>query len=726
MAQRPVFHWVAKHYKQYWVLALLALLLALVIYRVSSLSFLREIESKTIDARFRACPRVADADTNIVICAIDQSTLNFCRDELRQNWPFPRQFYAVISEYLAREQAAAVIYDMSFDTPDIYRGDIDSRESDADFAKALRKGGSNILSAIFTTYPTLLDTSFVKHADPGKFRQQAQPWKGVQAPVPEYADACTAIGGISLLNEKDANVRKAPLFYPLYGRNYPNVSLAAVRQGKWAEYSTAEITRIMQGIPLDKDGQLYLNWYGKGGVDGVFRYIPFSNLLSDAVSAREATTATGSRYKGKYVIICATAPGLLDLKASSYSWGIAGGEVWATFLSNLIGEEYLRFVPWYGDLLLMFLTAFLVMAIVSRMRSGISPIMVILFMLLLSAGIFWTFGAYRLSFNFTGMMGSLIVSWLTVLSLSYIMEGRTKRELRMIFSRYLHPDLVDRITDDPSIVQMGGEDFSATVMFSDIYDFTTVAEPESPANLVKHLNDYFRTFTNSILDHNGLLDKYTGDGLMAVFGVPIVRSDHALWACRAALAHRDYCKPFRDKDPKDLTLTEYFHLKTRLGINSGMLVAGNIGSERRMDYTSIGDTVNLASRLESVNKVFGTNIVISESTWKQVQDYMLCRELDYILVKGKHTPTRIFELIGEKSFINENEYSWLGLYHDALELYRQGNFVEALELFNELQNQGIKDMPTLTLIRRCRALIITPPKTWDGIYALQETEHTGD
>jgi adenylate cyclase len=351
---------------------------------------------------------------------------------------------------------------------------------------------------------------------------------------------------------------------------------------------------------------------------------------------------------------------------------------------------------------------------VLRLGSGASFFVVITLFVLLCFGSWLLFAKAFYIVDLSSLILGLIVAWLAGLTLSYTMEGKNKRELRMIFSKYLHPDLVDRIVENPYLVTMGGEELSVTVMFSDIYNFTGFSEKHNPQELVSYLNEYFATFTNSILDHNGLLDKYTGDGLMAVFGAPIARTDHALSACLAALSHRKMAMQAADK--KNLSPAEFFHLNTRLGINTGSVVAGNIGSSRRMEYTSIGDAVNLAARLEGVNKVFQTHIIVAESTWNEVHEVILCRELDTLRVKGKEQGTRIFELIGEIKELDLAEYGWIEDYVSALNLYRKGEFSDAALRFKEL----FPDPPAQTMYNRCQRLLQYPPENWDGIYTLEE------
>lgn len=711
--------WFSKRYKRIWMLLLMAAALSALCYQIGNLSFMREMESKTIDFRFRLSPQSALADTNIILIAIDDASLKYVNN-MGQGWPLPREFYAVITDYLSAAGAKAIIFDMLFDEADFDRADLDAAESDNRFASAMQNSGKVILSQILAQDSTLVHPSLLPHALaslPANAKDISE-WQGTGSPIPIFNESAKAVAGINLLHDKDAIVRKVPLCYALQDKIYPSLAYAAMISSQ-SDKSEDSIKKQKE-IPLSGKSEFYLNWYGKGGANGVFHYLPFSQVLKASVDVLYGNEPDlhSDLFQGKYIIIGATAAGLMDLKSSPYTWGMPGMEIWATMLSNLLGEHYIRFLNPFSNALILFLVSFLVILFVSRIKSAYSLPMVLLLFVLLIGIAFLLFAEWRISIDLSTSLLVLIISWVSILTLSYVMEGKHKKELRQMFNRYLHPDLVDRIVENPELVQMGGEELHCTVMFSDIYNFTGFSEKQSPQELVSYLNEYFSTFTNSILDHNGLLDKYTGDGLMAVFGAPISRDDHALLACLSALAHRDYSLKFAGQ--ADLSPAQAFHLNTRLGLHSGILVAGNIGSERRMEYTSIGDTVNLAARLEGVNKIYQTHIIISESTYAMVKDRLLCRELDYLRVKGKKEPTRIYELLADKENATTDEYVWIDTYARALQLYRDGAWQEAMNIFQQLCESPLGDKASLTMAKRCAYLLQNPPQHWDGILTLEE------
>jgi len=693
----------SSNYKRLWSLALLALLLCIPFFMISRLSLLREIEARSQDLRFKLSPHPQMADSSIVLVAIDQGSLKYAA-QLKHGWPFPRIFYAVLTEYLTDQKAKAVVFDILFDEPDFFRGEEDPGFSDDEFAAALSNCPNAILA--FAEGAGNAEVALQGHELNLSASVPALSLIGVQAPIGKFSQAATRLGGVSLSGYSDSILRSLPAFYRYEGKLYPNLGVAACMRKDGS----------LPGFQMNSKGEISLLWYGKAGVEGVFKYLPFSAVLYSAAQSRSGGKSLFPKdyFSGKTVLIGATAAGLMDLKSSPYTWGMPGMEAWATLISNLSQGHSLNVPSLPVQFLLIYLVILLVFIMVVKSNAGYGPILGFLILGLILISAWYCFKVHFIMLDTVSLVLSWVLAWLFILSLGYWSEGKHKRELRLVFSRYLHPDLVDRITANPALVQMGGEELNATVLFTDIYDFTKFSEKHQPPELVKFLNEYFSSFTNTILDNHGMLDKYTGDGLMAVFGAPLAREDHALCACKAALAHRKMSLQLASKE--QLSPSDCFHLGTRIGINSGFLVAGNIGSQRRMEYTCIGDPVNLASRLEGVNKFFGTHIIISESTLKFVETLFITRELDYLKVKGKDTPTRIYELLDDAD--SSTDYSWTKQYAQGLQHYREGSFQKAAESFEYLCRDPDPDKPSKAMRERCLYLIQHPPETWEGIWTL--------
>jgi adenylate cyclase len=312
-------------------------------------------------------------------------------------------------------------------------------------------------------------------------------------------------------------------------------------------------------------------------------------------------------------------------------------------------------------------------------------------------------------------LGAVAVNQSTITLFKYLTEVRQKRLIRQAFQYYLHPTIVERVAQNPQLLRLGGESRELTVLFSDIRRFSAIAEALSPEALVYLLNEYFTIMTRVVFHHNGLLDKYLGDGIMAVYGAPLYDPDHAFRACCSALEMIGELEALQARwASRGLP-----SLDIGIGINTANMVVGNMGSELRFDYTVMGDGVNLASRLEGANKEYGTHIIISESTWAQVRDRIATRELDIIRVQGKAQPTRIFEVLG-MSPLAPDHAAMLGAFEVALRAYRAQQWEDAIQAFQQVLAVVPGDPPSQLYIERCKTFVeALPPPDWDGVYIMQ-------
>jgi adenylate cyclase len=309
---------------------------------------------------------------------------------------------------------------------------------------------------------------------------------------------------------------------------------------------------------------------------------------------------------------------------------------------------------------------------------------------------------------------TMVFIYLGITVYRYITEEREKKKIRGAFQYYLTASVVNEILKDPNKLKLGGDKKNLSVMFSDIRGFTSISEKLSPENLVQLLNKYLTAMTNIVFKYDGLLDKYIGDAVMAVFGAPLDQPDHARRACLTAIEMMTELRRLQIKWKAE----GWPEIDIGIGINTGDMVVGNMGSEMRFDYTVMGDSVNLASRLEGTNKEYGTNIIISEFTYEVIKEDFFCRELDAVRVKGKKLPVRIFELLGEaKDKAQWQEFA--AIFQHALELYRGGKWDEAIAAFNRVLGLKPDDFPSRLYIERCESLKETPPEgEWDGVFTM--------
>jgi len=297
---------------------------------------------------------------------------------------------------------------------------------------------------------------------------------------------------------------------------------------------------------------------------------------------------------------------------------------------------------------------------------------------------------------------AIILSVISVLVINYLTEGREKAMVKKVFNRYLHPAVVENLTKNSGKIEMGGKEIEGTVLFTDLQGFTGTSEMFTPHEIVEFLNEYFGQVENIIFRNNGMLDKYTGDGIMAIFGAPIENSEHAILSCRAVLDFKNLSKMQFEKAGKPVQLI------TRVGVNSGNLIVGNIGSSNRMDYTAIGDTVNLSARLEGVNKIYGTQNMISETTYEMVKHRILCREIDYIRVKGRDAALKIYTVIADQETADNKILEFLSIHNNALKLYRQYMYKNAIDAFREVLEIEAADTVAPVFIDRCQKLLKNP------------------
>ncbi len=709
---------VRKTLKRFYIYIISWILLSIILIVVNQSSFIKEVENRTLDYRFSNYSLAEQADTNIVLISIDDQSLRYA-NEKGVFWPWPREFYALATNYLSNCGAEQVIFDIQFNEPDYNRGDIDSEASDNYFANVIKNSGNVILSsqALLGESKIDVETGINTLNIEGINIPLTDNFNQLSLPIKKFRENSLGVGIINISPDDDGVVRRVPLFYKINGQYYPQLAFLSFlksSQNNTLQYKHQSIATDKIDIPILHEQDYLINWYGNGGVEGVFKYIPYSNLIQSAVatSSDKEAVLNPELFKGKTVIIGATAPGLFDLKTSPVTKVLPGMEIWATIISNLRNGHFIKTVP--GHLVNISIILLVALTIISLLhqRAVISHLFLLIEIVVVNMLIIGLWTHYRYLLPWVIYIITIVLTYLTVLLVKYLAEGRDKQKLKKIFTRYIHPDLVNILINNSKDFELGGKEVEATILFTDIYDFTTYSENKTPKELVTELNKYFETITDIILKNQGMLDKFTGDGLMALFGSPLISLDHAYLACKVALEHRSYTESLSPDDDG-----YYFNKMTRIGINSGLVVVGNIGSSKRTDYTAIGDAVNLSARIEGVNKLFKTSIIIGESTQKLIKDRFICRELDVLKVKGKNEPTKIFELIDELGKKDKDEL--IASYEEALMLYKQGHFLQAKNKFEDLYNSKYSDYPSQVMASRCQFLIDNPPKNWEGIFTLK-------
>lgn len=674
------------------------------------------VERETLDWRMRVAAGSRRPDSSVVIAAIDQKSLSFFQKN-GVAWPWPREFYGFLLDYLHRGGARVVVFDMDFSQRDMDRLNVDAAASDSSFSGAIKRSGNVVLISVLTKERNpeghRIDSSFSLPAVSGK---DADPqFNSSIAPMKEFQEGAARIGIANYFVDVDGVARRMPMLFDLNGRMLPQLSLAAYAVGK--KLTGAGLERFIGGLPTDHNGDYIINWYGRGGPNGVFKYYSIGAMILSAVQMAQGKTPEidPAVFRNKYVIIGGTAIGLMDYVSTPFTsiQPFPGAEIHATMLSNFLQHDFIFDPSGTVDIVLVVLLSLLSAGTMMRVRRvSLSAGIVLTFCGVYAAAAFALMSSYRLWLPLVGPEVSALSAFAFAGVLNYVTEGRQRRELRRLMNRYISPDVVDEISADPDTVDLKGKEIEATVFFSDIRDFTSVSERLQPRDLVQNLNEYFNLSTTLILNSGAMLDKYIGDAIMAVFGAPLPSDNHAETACLTAIQIQRALSEYYIKRGGDRPVFE-----TRIGLNTGKMVIGNIGSERRTDYTAIGDSVNLASRLEGVNKQFGTRIIISESTFEKARGSIETRELDLVRVKGKNIPVRIYELIAGKGQLSGDELGHLEQFHEGLKLYRAKSWKEAEAAFEKVLSARPDDGPSKTYISRCRTLEENGvPDDWDGVY----------
>jgi len=650
-----------------------------------------------------------------VIIAIDQNSLDYFQNNLKLLWPWPREMYGVATGFLAHCGAKLIAYDIIFASPDIERLNVQAESSDLRFARAMEQAGNVILAAqledsSYYDNESLVDSLkiSINYGGPETLVRQ---YPGATLPIRLFQESMAMPGAVNYFAEDDGVCRKIPLLYR-YGKSlmaHMAFAAAMLYTGEKDIIFDSLGHRLVVGkcsIPVDRSGNFEIFWYGAGGPGRTFKYVSFAQLIDSylALESGETPLIPKDTFKDKAVFIGATAAGLLDLKTTPFSpiEPYPGVEIYATLFSNIIRNEYIAHCKdstWILCAVFVLLLLCMSWQQLSILKSSLLSILLFLTPLI---GSVWLFQSQLLIFPVVHSEIALILSVIAVLVLNYLTEGREKALVKKVFNRYLHPAVVENITRDPGRIEMGGKEIEATVLFTDLQGFTGISELFTAPEIVQFLNDYFEKVEGIIFRNNGMLDKYTGDGVMAIFGAPIESDDHALQTCRAVIDFQKLSKMSIEKAGKRVQLI------TRVGVNSGNLIVGNIGSKNRMDYTAIGDTVNLSARLEGVNKLYGTQNIISESTYEYVKEQIACREIDYIRVKGRDKPLRIFSVIDDLELIDNETREYLSLHNNALQKYRQREYAEAIDAFSVLLQRKSDDAVAKVFIERCRKLTENP------------------
>ena len=684
---------------------------------------LQSVERTTLDARFRHLNRPAGVDTSIVLAAIDDASISRTRRQMKVGWPWPREYYGMLLEYFRKGGAQTVVFDILFPEPDFPRANVSARQSDQRFARALDSAGNVTLAVQLTESDTTTNPIEPRHLmDAGGERQfRLRSSQGALAPIPSFQDGAAALGAVNMEADGDGVVRRVPLAYQVRDSLLlPSLGVSALLTNREDE----DAASVLSKFPVGPTGAFLLYWYGPGGVDGVFQdqYYSIQSLIVSAARMQIGTEpiVPPGRFEGKTIIVGGIAAGLHDHHSTPVGGegDYPGMEIFATFLSNAYQGHFLQDFTGGWAYVFIFLLAFVGAGVVAVRpdRIGRAAIAIVGIGLLYVGGVAAAFYFLRWWIPVVAPGGALVAGFTASSAVSYAAEGRRRRELRSTFQRYVSPQVVDEVVQDPDALTLGGTEVEGTVFFSDIKGFTSVAEQLAPQEVVQRLNEYFGVATDVVLDRRAMVDKFIGDAIMAVFGAPVQDPDHPAQACLAALEMEAVLQEFYDQEAHP----DRPPFQSRIGIHTGRIVVGNIGTQRRVDYTAIGDAVNVAARLEQANKQYGTRILISQSTYDEAQSAIEAREIDLLRVTGKETPIRIFEVVARKGALSPAQERCREIFEQGLSAYRRQRWARARRAFMNVLEIDPDDGPAAVYQQRVEERAGEAlPSSWRGVHEMK-------
>ena len=613
------------------------------------LNFFQNIELQTYDLRIAATARPSAPAKDIVLISIDDESIRRL-EPLIGRWPWPRLVHATVIDYLAAAGARVIGYDILFTERDVRKfmvGDTEwtGEESDAALVESTKKAGNVVHIA---------EASSAELADPSRALKEnleapalnvhvpqtgcAEPRPRLTPPFPALAEVSRGIGHSLFIFDADGPLRRLPPVVQVGDRRFPSFALATTM-------AAGTTPSLNPRIDYSGNCAVMLPWRGPAesgaGVPTFTSYSFYDVFYSQQqIIEGQKPGIDPSLFRDRIVIVGGTAEGLKDAFTTPFPRGaINGPEVHANMIDAFLAPRSIERAPATATLGLVIGAVAIVGvagAFLNAWLTGMVALVAASILVWLSVALF----ARGTWIQLTVPMLALVFAYVGDLAWKYFVEGREKRQVKKLFSRYVSKDVYDQLVANPSLAALGGARRHMTVLFSDIRGFTTMSEKGTPEDVVAQLNQLFTRMVAVVFHHRGTVDKFVGDMIMALYGAPLDDEDHAEHAVQTALAMIKTLNELnaewaREGKPQ---------LDIGIGINTGDMIAGNVGSETIMSYTVIGDAVNLGARLESLNKDYGTRIIISEATRARLKGRYDIHPLGDVIVKGKSQPVAIFEV----------------------------------------------------------------------------------
>jgi adenylate cyclase len=716
-------------------------------------SFLELLELKTMDMRFISRGERKPGGT-VVLAVIDEKSL-----DAEGKWPWPRAKLAKLIDYLSEDGAKVVGFDVGFWEPDensnlAFIQQLESKigglqikhetlahfleesrllaDNDLILANSIKRSKAKVVLGYFfhmnaeeLGYQMDEETLNERISQIRKSRYPVQfsrgestiePFFKAYAPesnLPILNEAAHSSGYFTIMPDQDGVVRWSPLVIKCGDEIFAPLSIMSIWHyldmppliARVAPYGIEGIQLGDINIPTNEIGQMMINYLGP---PQTFAHYPITDIINNKYPAGE--------FKDKIVLVGATAVGMYDIRNTPFSPVYPGPEIHATLIDNIIQGQFLDRPEWTKvfDLLAIVLVGIILGFAISRL----SAVKGIFFAVgLFIAYIFLTrylFMSHGLWVNMVYPLAALVILYLSLTIHRYLTEERERRKIKGAFTYYVSSSVVNEMLKHPEKLKLGGDRKELSILFSDIRGFTSIAEGMSPEELVHLLNEYLTAMTDIVFKYDGTLDKYMGDAIMAIYGAPLDLPDHAGRACSSALDMMRELQKLNEKwvaegkKPVDIGI----------GINTGPMMVGNMGSEQRFDFTVMGDSVNLGSRLEGANKNYKTNVIISEFTYEKVYGEFLCMELDSVRVKGKRKPVKIYNLLGFND-LPDTQHQTVTRFNQGISLYKAQKWDDAIRVFKDIRAMEPNLYAAQVYIERCLDLKKNPPPPeWDGVYVM--------
>ena len=713
-----------------------------------------QFELKSLDFRFIARGELTP-DPRVAIIAVDDDALS----EIGR-WPWSRDKIAeVVDKVLGKYGAKALGFDMVF-----------SEEQANVVDEALRLLNQNVTDVYgdnaaghmqwlksqrsFGDVDAVLEGTLIKHRDklvPGyffysqaagapdlvksKLEEEAALMRSlamtssfskealhslphiaaIEGNIPRVTKAVDAIGFFNFFPDPDGTVRRIPLMVEMDGYVYPSMAMQTLRMFlDWPEMSVVvgdvgveEVRLGPLNIQTDATGSMLLNHYGPGKT---FAHYSAADILNDRLE--------GDELKDKVVIFGVTAVAVLDIRATPFDPVFPGVEAHAVAISNILNGEELKRPPAVEviELLMVFFLSLLAGYLVYGRPPAIQGLIIVGLPVIIVGTSQWLFTSHNIWIEETFLIVGVLLTTIPTALLGYIAESRKRAFIHDAFSHYLAPSVVENLAKNPDALKLGGEEKHITAFFSDIASFSTFSEKLTPSELVTFLNRYLTAMSDIILEEKGTIDKYEGDAIISFFGAPVDMDDHALRCVVSAIRQQQRLAELRE-EWKAEGLPE---VHVRIGINSGPMVVGNMGTNTSMNYTMMGDHVNLAARLEGVCKAYRVPILMSKDTYSEVRDHVAARFIDRVRVVGRSQPVDLYQPMALRIDLADEQQQEFRAYEKAWSLMLHGDYKASLKLMTKLYAMSPHDGLYEVMMARLKTYIHSPPPDdWTGVFNLK-------